>query len=160
MWLGRSSYAQKSFLVADTQLYKRLCPSVCPSVCWSIGPSAQIEKWENKRSKTFLVANSCISPPAHLSATDDRVSGLVFSQFHFFQNFVKLRIRMVVNMIVGDFSYYDSLLFFLKRGSHARAKLLFKQKRVVMYISLPSPSPNASPIPNPKTIPNPTPNAK
>ena len=26
------------FLVADTQLYKRLCPSVGPSVPWSFGP--------------------------------------------------------------------------------------------------------------------------
>ena len=25
------------FLVADTQLYKRLCPSVGPSVGWSVG---------------------------------------------------------------------------------------------------------------------------
>ena len=29
---------QRAFLVADTQLYKRLCPSVRPSVGWSVGP--------------------------------------------------------------------------------------------------------------------------
>ena len=35
-----------SFLVADTQVYKRLCPSVS----WSVGRSvrhARVEKWEN-----------------------------------------------------------------------------------------------------------------
>ena len=31
----------------DTQLYKRLCPSVRPSVRWSVGPSARVEKWVN-----------------------------------------------------------------------------------------------------------------
>ena len=35
------------FLVADTQLYKRLCPSIGPSVRPSVGPSARVEKWEN-----------------------------------------------------------------------------------------------------------------
>jgi len=69
------------FLVVDTQLYKRLCPSIHLSVRWSVGPPARVEKWENKRSRTFLVANSCISAPAHLSATDGRVSGLVLFLF-------------------------------------------------------------------------------
>ena len=38
------------FLVADTQLYKRLCPSVRRSVGWLVGRSvhhARVEKWEN-----------------------------------------------------------------------------------------------------------------
>ena len=53
------------FLVADTQLYKRLCPSVRRSV----GPSVVIEL-ENVKTR--------ISAPAHPSATDIcRVSGLV-----------------------------------------------------------------------------------
>ena len=56
------------FLVADTQLYKRLCPAVRPSVRWSIGPSITI------KSKSVKVR---ISVPAHLSATDGRVSGHV-----------------------------------------------------------------------------------
>ena len=30
------------FLVADMQLYKRLCPSVRPLVCWSVGPSVTL----------------------------------------------------------------------------------------------------------------------
>ena len=55
----------KSFLVADTQLYKRLCPSVRPSVGWSV------RNHESKSEKTR------ISAPAHPSATDGRVSGLV-----------------------------------------------------------------------------------
>ena len=54
------------FLVADTQLYKRLCLSVC----WLVGLSVTIE---SKSEKTR------ISAPAHPSATDGRVSGLVFS---------------------------------------------------------------------------------
>ena len=63
--------AVTQFLVADTQLYMRLCPSVCHL-------SPQVEKWENKRFRTVLVVGSCIYAPAHLSATVGRVSGLVF----------------------------------------------------------------------------------
>ena len=54
------------FLVADTQLYKRLCPSVGWSVGWSV------EVIELKSGKTR------ISAPAHPSATGGRVSGLVY----------------------------------------------------------------------------------
>ena len=43
----------------------------------SVRPSARVKKWENKRFRTFLVANSCISAPAHPSTTDGHVSGLV-----------------------------------------------------------------------------------
>merc|ERR1712074_472930 len=50
------------FLVADTQLYKRLCPSV-----------GRLVTLELKSGKTR------ISAPAHPSATDGRVSGLVLS---------------------------------------------------------------------------------
>ena len=67
------------FLVADTQLYKRLCPSVCPLVGRLVGPWKRVKKWGNERFKTFLVADSCISAPAHPSATDGRVSGLVIA---------------------------------------------------------------------------------
>ena len=35
----RLSITPTHFLVADTQLYKRLCPSVRPSVGWLVGPS-------------------------------------------------------------------------------------------------------------------------
>ena len=52
--------------------------SVGPSVRRSVGPWTRVEKWENKRFRTFLVADSCISAPAHPSATDGRVSGLVY----------------------------------------------------------------------------------
>ena len=55
---------KKGFLVADTQLYKRLCPSVG----WLVGRSVMLEL---KSRKTR------ISAPAHPSATDGRVSGLV-----------------------------------------------------------------------------------
>ena len=57
------------FLVADTQLYKRLCPSVGLSVHWSVGPSVNQHKL--KSGKT------CIFTPAHPSATGGCVSGLV-----------------------------------------------------------------------------------
>ena len=65
-----------TFLVADTQLYKRLCPSVRPSVGplvrWSVGPSVGPSVTiELESGKTR------ISAPAHPSATDGRVSGLV-----------------------------------------------------------------------------------
>ena len=53
------------FLVADTQLYQRLCPSVRPSVGRSVG------EHKLKRVKT------CISAHAHPSATGGRVSGHV-----------------------------------------------------------------------------------
>ena len=65
------------FLVADTQLYKRLCPSVGRSVGPLVGPWTRVEKGGNERFRTFLVADSCISAPAHPSATGGRVSGLV-----------------------------------------------------------------------------------
>ena len=61
------------FLVKDTQLYKRLCPSVC----WSVGPlvrpsvSLSVCQHKLKSEKTH------ISAPAHPSATDGCVSGLV-----------------------------------------------------------------------------------
>ena len=68
----------KSFLVADTQLYKRLSPSVRLLVGRSVG------EHESKRVKTR------ISAPAHLTATGGRVSGLVslyviLSHFHIFR---------------------------------------------------------------------------
>ena len=55
------------FLVADTQLYKRLCPSVR----WSVGPSVRpsvrpsirhgdrVEKWKNERFGYFLCMFVC-----------------------------------------------------------------------------------------------------
>ena len=53
------------FLVADTPVYKRLCPSIRPSVTI-----------KSKSVKT------CISAPAHPSATGiGRVSGLVYTNF-------------------------------------------------------------------------------
>ena len=55
----------KYFLVADTQLYKRLCPSIRRSVGRSVG---------EHKSKSVKMR---ISAPAHPSATSGRVSGLV-----------------------------------------------------------------------------------
>jgi len=92
------------FLVVDTQLYKRLCPSIHLSVRWSVGPPARVEKWENKRSRTFLVANSCISAPAHLSATDGRVSGLVLHDIELFsfKNDERLLVFYTLNEYWGN----------------------------------------------------------
>ena len=59
------------FLVADTQLYKSLCPSVGPSVRQSIGPFVC-----EHESKSLKTRNSA---PAHPSATGGRVSGFVFN---------------------------------------------------------------------------------
>ena len=56
------------FLVANTQLYKRLCPSVRPSLRPSVRWSVMIESKSGKKR---------VSAPAHPSATDGRVSGLV-----------------------------------------------------------------------------------
>ena len=42
------------FLVADTQLYKRLCPSVGPFVGLSIGVWTLVEKWEKEHFRCFL----------------------------------------------------------------------------------------------------------
>ena len=63
---------QVPFLVANTQLYKRLCPSVRWSVGRLVGWSVTLEL---KNGKTR------ISAPAHPSATDGRVSGLVPNPF-------------------------------------------------------------------------------
>ena len=67
------------FLVADTQLYKRLCPSVGPSVGslvrWSVRHGDRVEKWENERFRVCLSVGSglgCgwgLDAPAHPSAT-------------------------------------------------------------------------------------------
>ena len=71
--VGRSiSRSVGAFLVADTQLYKMLCPSVRPSVGWSV------RNHESKSEKTR------ISAPAHPSATDGRVSGLVHNVVGYF----------------------------------------------------------------------------
>ena len=44
------------FLVADTQLYKRLCPSVGPSVHWSVGPLVRRSvTHESKSGKTSIL---------------------------------------------------------------------------------------------------------
>ena len=40
-------FFRPSFLVADTQLYKRLCPSVRQSIRPSVHQSARVEKWGN-----------------------------------------------------------------------------------------------------------------
>ena len=61
-----------SFLVADMQLYKSLCPSVRRSVGWSVG------EHESKSVKTR------ISAPAHLSATGMAVYPALFSLFFLF----------------------------------------------------------------------------
>ena len=63
-----------AFLVADTQLYERLFPSVGPSVC----RRAWMEKWKNERFEAFCVC-FCVgkgvgcgwglAAPAHPSAT-------------------------------------------------------------------------------------------
>ena len=45
------------FLVADTQLCKRLCPSVCPLVRRSVGPSVMIEL---KSGKTSVLNTFCV----------------------------------------------------------------------------------------------------
>ena len=46
------------FLVADTQLYKRLCPSVGPSVRRSVRPS--VREHESKNGKTSVLDTSCV----------------------------------------------------------------------------------------------------
>jgi len=56
-------FPSSPFLVADTQLYKRLCPlvrwSVGPLVRWSVGPCQRVEKWENERFRSFLCMCLC-----------------------------------------------------------------------------------------------------
>ena len=66
------------FLVADTQLYKRLCPfvgtSVGPSVRWSVRGD-RVGKCENARSRLCLPSTTGIGP----------VSGLVKSRATLFK---------------------------------------------------------------------------
>ena len=47
------------FLVADTQFYKRLCPSIRWSIVPLIRPWARFEKWENERYRSFLCMYLC-----------------------------------------------------------------------------------------------------
>ena len=65
-----------AFLVADTYLYKRLCPSVRWSVGRSVGPWTRVEKWGNERFRCFLCmwvgdlwCGLGLDAPAHPSAT-------------------------------------------------------------------------------------------
>ena len=78
-----TSYPCTPFLVADTQLYKRLCPSVRRSVGRSVGPSVRGHESKSEEMSVLehLVADSCITAPAHPSATDGRVSGLILKSF-------------------------------------------------------------------------------
>ena len=80
--LGCNSFPNSFFLVADTQLYKRLCPSVGPLV----RPSVMVIELESVETR--------ISAPAHPSATGiGRVSGLVFlCQFVPFCTFARRRL--------------------------------------------------------------------
>ena len=70
------------FLVADTQLYKRLCPSVSLLVRWYVGllvrwslvrPWTQVKKRANEHFRWFLCMDvGCewgLDAPVHLSAT-------------------------------------------------------------------------------------------
>ena len=66
------------FLVADTQLYKRLCPSVRPSVGPSVRPSVMVIELKTSVFDTFFVCLSVggglgcgwgLDAPAHPSAT-------------------------------------------------------------------------------------------
>ena len=75
------------FLVADTQLYKRLCPSVGPSVRRSVGPWTWVEKCGNEHFRCFLCMwvgdlgwGWRLDAPAHSSAAIlwPRVTCLIF----------------------------------------------------------------------------------
>ena len=70
-------FEQLDFLVADTQLYKRLCPPVRWSVGRLVGRSVGRSVCHELRSRKTL-----IYAPAHPSATGGRVSGLVFILFN------------------------------------------------------------------------------
>ena len=68
---------EKSFLVADTQLYKRLCPSVRPLVR-PLVRGDRVKKWENEHFRYFSCRFECgggfgcgwgLDTPAHPSAT-------------------------------------------------------------------------------------------
>merc|ERR1712025_1482721 len=50
----------KKFLVADTQLYERLCPSVRPLGRWSVRHGNRVEKWENERFRYFFCMFECL----------------------------------------------------------------------------------------------------
>ena len=48
-----------AFLVADTQLYKRLCPPVRPLVSLLVRHGHRVEKWGNERFRYFLCMFEC-----------------------------------------------------------------------------------------------------
>ena len=64
-----------AFLVADTQLYKRLCLSIGSLVRLSVGPLVREHELKSGKTRT--------SAPAHPSATGGRVSGLVQAEFDY-----------------------------------------------------------------------------
>ena len=61
-----------SFLVADTQLYKRLCPSVGPSVSPSVR-NHRVKKWENAHFRPCPPVRDwywpCIRPCYHITTS-------------------------------------------------------------------------------------------
>ena len=81
-WINHDTWNILRFLVADTQLYKRLCPSIGPSVGPSVRPCQRVEKWETSGLEAFCVcvcvgrgvgwSVGCgwgLAAPAHPSAT-------------------------------------------------------------------------------------------
>ena len=94
-FLGPTKINILIFLVADTQLYKRLCPSVRPSVRRSVSPSVHPSVRPSvllsiRRSVMIKLKSgkTRISAPAHPSATGGRVSGLGIISFvlHLYDN--------------------------------------------------------------------------
>ena len=58
----QNSSKRRLFLVAVTQLYKRLCPSIYPSVHRSVC-NTRVEKWKNERFRWFFLG-MCVSGAA------------------------------------------------------------------------------------------------
>ena len=56
-----SKYIIDAFYVADTQLYKRLRPSVGPLARWSVGPSVMVIESKSGKMSVFDTFCVCLS---------------------------------------------------------------------------------------------------
>ena len=108
------------FLVADTQLYKRLCPSVGRSVGWSVGwlvrRDDRVKKWENAHFHPCPPVRNwwpCIRPCFSFSSS---FPSTFFFSFHFYfhkliPRFFPRLLFSIILIFIHPFSVYNFPLF-------------------------------------------------
>ena len=110
------------FFVADTQLYKSLCPSVGPSVRQSVRPSARVEKCENAHFRPC--------PPVR--NWYGRVSGLV-SLISVISTVARERLVFSVNTDCSILTYIFTIRFVRHTQTRIHRKSIGHQRKKKKY---------------------------